>query len=413
MSQSIFPDIVRLLAEGMERRYLTTSWPTFDNTGELDRNEFLTASEASRCARRLAFDKQAGRARRAKYEAGQEPQISNNDGPRGIYARGHILEGAVVEALLASLPDGWELHNASEHQVSYYYSLLSGTPDGFLFHKASGLVYPWEIKSVHPNTNLSGMKEGRPAHTLQLKLNGYLMDRCFYSRPDTAPTGYVSMASLGFLVYVNCHDVNDVRVFNVDLDTPQHAHSVEWLDEVYAKAEKVLTVVDAGEDPNEALGPTGVITGECQYCPFKSQCKYVGPRPTIPTSIAGTFAAMRTAKTVAPTVASEPLDPLEERRKKVRGLFFEYAALKAGLKADEAVLDNLKAEIIQAIADFGTDKVLIACGYRAELVPVKGRKGWDDDKIIAAVGDEVAATLLKFGNPSERLDFKPVPLGSL
>lgn len=434
-------DMKQTLQIGLTDYFLTKSWPTYDGK-TLDRNGFVTASEAMRCDRRLYFQK--------THSVPVEPGIG---GSTGIFIRGHMVEAALVDALIAGLPEDWEVHDAADLQVSYYSEELamSGTPDGYLLHKPSGLVHPIEIKSTHPNKNLESMTDATPAHKLQLRINAFLMADCWLREPQHVPAGFKNFAHIGFVIYADCNDMHRLRVFEVPIFTRPEYLQADWPSDLQAaaqKAQNIMYMIEEGA-PEDSFQASGILTGECKYCDFANSCKARNARGSaIPAAVAGAgagvfgggrmagksmptqaqIAQMAKTTTMFPTVNPNPIgavasgllnqinigiaprgatpDPKKQRQTELLLLLGDFAELQATKNEATAAYENCKELVKEAIRTDGDDGTLTVGRYTATLTPVNGRETWDTPALKATLGDDEAKKYLKYGKPSLRLDFK-------
>lgn len=230
-----FPDLSTALDAGYEDANRGgKSWPTYDGA-ELDRSKFVTASEVTKCARKIKFEKAA-------------PPVPFTDW--GYAERGHMIEAWAAPLLKHGLGEvGVELTHYGEHQVSYHAEYQSGTPDGLLWPLPKQ-VFVLDAKSIDPRTNY--MKLPKDGHVEQVQQNMDLVDRC--TPDDVIVVG-------GILLYIDASNLQKRRQINMapDFDMQEHLES---------RATEIMTATDPMD-----LKPEGMYkSGGCARCAFTERC---------------------------------------------------------------------------------------------------------------------------------------------
>ena len=213
------------------------TWPTFDGK-ELDRTEFLTSSEVSRCLRWTFF---------SKYPD-QYPLPVGKGGSNGYADRGHAVEAKLVKYLRLLEKIGYRFDYMGEDQRSFYDADLglSGTPDGIMYTPA-GEIYLLEFKSIDPRFNKANLpKKGHPHQTVQ---NMALVQKCL----GINFTG-------GILFYVDASDVWKVTEF-----------AIEYRPELIELSSQRADLLWDAEEPDD-LEAEGLYNGDCDLCPFTHHC---------------------------------------------------------------------------------------------------------------------------------------------
>lgn len=253
-------------------------WPTYDGH-ELKRYDYLSASEASKCVRELAFN---------KHEEQKKVQIDDfwnqitddefeshlrgmgDSDVRGIFSRGNWMEEWVVDQLLATADGGVEYYFVGKDQRSFYTNehRLSGTPDGVRVDWDAMTYRVLEFKSTQ-----NPIYDARPAHRTQLGFNMSLLGGIFSEgladEPCDAPFSSLTQED-GLLLYVNTDNYLLMNEYAVPVD-PAH--------EVYhrsaAKARALFSVDCNGAvtvaDP-ATLVAEGLQNRGCYFCKHKSAC---------------------------------------------------------------------------------------------------------------------------------------------
>lgn len=224
-------------------------WPTFDGS-TLDRNMFVTASEAHRCMRQLFFDKQAGKLSTGDVIAsGEVSPYAHSDW--GFFARGNNVEDWMVATLRRALdifqPHGFEFRNMGGEQVSYHHEYQAGTPDVLLV-RTDNVCFVGDFKSIDPRTNTTRLP--KPENVTQIQQNIDLVRSC---------TDYDVRG--GFLFYTNASNYETMIQRPVEVDEPR-------IIDLRSRARRVMTAADAG-----VLPPEGMWTQDgCKYCKHTDKC---------------------------------------------------------------------------------------------------------------------------------------------
>lgn len=204
-----------------------------------DRTDTIGASEIMRCARYLWA---------VKNEVEGEPQ------GWGFMERGNIIEAWAVDRLLAA---GVPIEKAGDDQETLLDGFLSGTPDGFV---GDCVV---EFKSRDPRAR----REPKRNHIIQTQINIELAGK-----------------ARGMLVYINASDLSDIEEIPVERDP----------DVIPMAKERARTVYRA--QSMDELPREGWIAadGECDLCPFRSQCVKDAPEGVgVPDEVESELAALR------------------------------------------------------------------------------------------------------------------------
>ena len=226
--------IDNLIREGYDLLNETTDWPTYDNSGGLDRSKFVTSSEIWNCSRRIKYDK--------LYPSDAFPTW-------GWAERGNVLERWAIEQVSAALRvhhRSYTLLSAGDRQVSFYDQTQSGTPDAILRYP-DYTVDVWEIKSIDPRTARRNLPKDQ--HIWQLQQNMDLVGHCLDTKVRT-----------GRLIYIDASNLQD----RLELDVPPNW---ELMDKLHAKADRIMSK----ENP-EDLVTEGIVRGECKLCRHKERC---------------------------------------------------------------------------------------------------------------------------------------------
>jgi len=226
-------------------------WPVYPHGEALDRTQYVTASEVSKCARRVKFDKLAMAAGDYDPELGTKNPSSID---WGFFERGHTIEAWAVELITAGWhvahEGGYDLLFTGKEQYSFVDGFQSGTPDGVFLSRngAAPRIGILEIKSIDPRTNKNRLP--KPEHVDQVMQNLDLVSRAF----DAVPIG-------GDILYIDASNYKDIRPFHVHWDEAK-------ADELADRAEWIMKT-DRPEDlPDEGMYKSGV----CKTCPHKGPC---------------------------------------------------------------------------------------------------------------------------------------------
>jgi CRISPR/Cas system-associated exonuclease Cas4 (RecB family) len=333
-----------------------SSWPTYDGL-ELDRAEFLTSSEVSKCLRWTFFSKHQLRF----------PLPKGADGNNGFAARGHAVEAAFVEKIKLLETQGYRFEYLGADQRSFYDADigLSGTPDG-LMYLPDGSCYLLELKSIDPRFNKNNLpKKGHIPQTVQ---NMYLVQKCLG----------IKLAG-GILFYIDASNLWDVMEFPVAFD--QDLVELSW--------NRATELWDALEPTD--LEPEGVFTGDCDLCPFTDHCSQaVGMSALLAKSrdLAGPFLA-----SVEPSVLNAEEESTMET----------WLGAMAERKKWETAEDAVKKDVQMLVTEHGG--AVITKGKT--LVTAKmseGRAGIDKVLLVAAGVD--LASVTSQGKPFITLNVK-------
>lgn len=228
------PQLANLIREGVNLQ--VKRWPTY--TGEeLDRRNFVTASEVGGCLRQAYLTKRT-------------PMKESGDG-WGYAERGHAVEAWIVDKINTALDNKaheWEFLNIGQNQVSYHYNFQSGTPDGILLRTVSNHALVLDIKSIDPRTNRKNLP--RKKDIKQVHQNADLLRKCLNLNVVGA-----------ILFYMDASNFEDSVQKNIDLDE----NLIRLMEE---RARRVMTAKDQSDLPPEGL----LEANGCKYCPVTSLC---------------------------------------------------------------------------------------------------------------------------------------------
>lgn len=252
-------------------------WPTFDG-GTLTRSDFVTASEAANCSRRLAFEKQAERdtvtipdywdtLSDEEFQARMDDM--GDDDKRGIFERGHHMELWVEEKLRAGLEEHEALICTGKSQLSFYLkgAKVSGTPDGMFLDTKMRTIKFVEVKSTD-----NPMSSPRWSHVNQTQVNMGLVDTLInndmlFSVHGWNLNGYIVLG--GSILYINPSNYLTMQEFWLDYDNGAAVNAA-------ADKAKLLFGKDNSVTLPENLPPEGLDQwGGCTFCGFKSLCSYI------------------------------------------------------------------------------------------------------------------------------------------
>lgn len=253
-------------------------WPTYDGK-MLDRNEYVTASEATSCVRKLAFEKIQGK--NAVYvpdfwESMTDEEFSlrlkamNDTDSRGIFARGNTIESWIVSMLQASRTDFEDYMFLGGDQRSFYSNAkrISGTPDGLYINHETRTWLVLEFKSTQ-----NPISSPKYAHVNQLRINMGLIQSLADRVTEIydVPLSSYKMES-GILLYVDACNYLTMQEFEIEFDNS------EAFQRAFAKAKALF--VKQGDSlvhrAPEDLKPEGLDTpGGCYFCDKKAECQAI------------------------------------------------------------------------------------------------------------------------------------------
>jgi hypothetical protein len=201
-----------------------------------NRADFLNASEAGLCTRRLWYDKRS-------IASGETHR------PYGVFDRGHAFEHWCVTYLAAGLArvEGHLLYTGTKQKRLILPDFrLAGTPDGLIvWPDQSETVL--EVKSHGSAQNYdNGPSE---MHVRQTELNIELFHETTRHRPED-----------GIVIYGLAEDYGRLALHRVER---RPAVFIEMLG-------KAAAAFDA--DNAAAVTAEGVITKQCVICPYRSRC---------------------------------------------------------------------------------------------------------------------------------------------
>jgi hypothetical protein len=228
-------DAVReMIMEARRSEAAARPFPSGVSAGD-NRAEFLNASEAGLCTRRLWYSKHGA--------AGE------NHHPYGVFDRGHAFELWLTTYLAAGLAraNGRLLYaGAKQKRLMLPGFRLAGTPDG-LIEWADKSESVLEVKSHGAAANYdAGPSE---MHVRQTELNIELFHEVTAHRPED-----------GILVYGLAEDYGRLAL-----------HRIERRPAVFIE---MLGKAAAAFDAENAAAVTaeGIVTRQCAICPYRSRC---------------------------------------------------------------------------------------------------------------------------------------------
>ncbi len=249
-------------------------WPTYDG-GDLDRDSYVTASEATRCARQLAYSKRA----KAKHplEATEEEleAMIKAVGPNhkfGYFERGHAIEAWAVKMIRTALLAGEKLLIAGNEQVSMYLNTfrISGTPDGIFYTEDT----PMELTLLEIKSTGTMPASVSRAHQAQTNINMGLINHLLeeykekFAKQINCPYTEGMQITSAKVLYIESNNYMNMVEFKVEYDD-----GVAMI-AAYEKGRQVFI----GDDVHlpENVKPEGRETaGECWFCEFKRHCNMI------------------------------------------------------------------------------------------------------------------------------------------
>lgn len=224
-------------------------WPVWPHGEQLDRSQYVTASEISRCARQIKFEKESMK------QQGYDPHLGTKNPSSidwGFFERGHNIESWAVDIISAGWGSesehGFDLVHTGKYQFSFVSGYQSGTPDGVFLKQDGTQVGILEIKSIDPRTNKNRLP--KPEHVKQVIQNMDLVSE----NMDAIPIG-------GDILYIDASNYKDVRPFHVRWD---HDAAID----LERRAEWIMEAASPADLPDEGMYQSGV----CVKCPFKKEC---------------------------------------------------------------------------------------------------------------------------------------------
>jgi hypothetical protein len=273
-----------------------------------NRADFLNASEAGLCTRRLWY---------SKHGAAGEVRL-----PYGVFDRGHAFEHWLVTyftAALARVGGGLLYAGIKQERLMLPDFRLAGTPDG-LIEWPDRLESVLEVKSHSTAQNYdNGPSE---MHVRQAELNIELFHETTTHRPEDA-----------IIIYGLAEDYGRLALHRIER---RPAVFIEML----GKAAAAFDADNAAEVTAE-----GAITKQCVICPYRTRCA-AAQMQAIPAAGSGGF-NQATLRTIDRLVAARP-----------RAVEAEDEAARARAE--------IEAEIIAMLTDGGASKVK-RIGYVVQL----------------------------------------------
>lgn len=379
-------------------------WPTYDEK-TLDRTEYITASEASKCARMLAFEKIAGKLRVAVEDFWDKMPDEEfkahllgmgNDDMRGIFERGNAMEDWLVSHLERMEQPGEHFLLLGDDQRSFYTDKrkVSGTPDGLYVNLNEGFYRVLEFKSSQ-----NPITEPRDYHVRQLSVNFGLIEMLakegLLDEWMGAPLSQMECKG-GNLLYVETDNWLKLTEFKI-----QNDKGVAY-EEACMKARKVFVKDKSGaivvRQP-DTVEPEGLKTWNgCYFCNHKTACRQIEQGK------AHTEASERLSNIIkreAGKVAVVPKMPdfkAGVTKKQLAEMLLQYDEARASEKAHEKVKEAIKKHVKEWInkqegrtADFVEDGVTFTISLSTST-----RAGAYDMKALGAKMEELGVSIVQF-----------------
>lgn len=369
-------------------------WPAYDGT-TLDRNEYITASEASKCVRQLSFEKHKGMATVAIpdfWETMSDEDfkahllnMGNND-KRGIFERGNVMESWIVTMLMAMEQEGEDTLYLGEEQRSFYTNKkkVSGTPDGVYVNHEEKTWRTLEFK-----TSQNEIIEPRNNHVTQVQMNAGLID---HLNQIGAIDPYVGFAFSEYklvgvnLAYINTDNWLDIEEFKFQPDNgeafsqaSQKARTL-WYKDPVSKTVKMRNPQD--------LPPEGLESwGGCMFCDNRAACQEIEQSRQNADTVARIqkAAAFVNGERKPPTM---PVFSADVSRDKVIGVLLEYDGARAEESAAKKVKEAMKEAVKPWLAEQEDRKAEFTedgLKFSATLTSSERDGGYDMDQIRAAL----------------------------
>lgn len=362
------------------------AWPTYDGK-TLNRREFVTASEATNCVRRLAFEKlrEAAAVTIPNYWETMDPheyhmrlEAMADDDKLGIFERGHHMELWVKDKLesYAYASDGEEsVICMGDDQVSFYLkdARLSGTPDGiYLFHAVK------EIRVIEIKSTDNRPSSPRDNHVAQVELNMAIV-QCLIDEGKLVRlhgqdlSGY--KVTGGQLIYVNPSNYLTLDEF-----------FIPFTSEAFSKAADKAKMLFDGMLPHAPadLPPEGLEKwGACRFCDFKFECAAIEMEQK---HQANAEKLRGLASGQAPAIRTLPFFANDTKREEIVRVILDYDAYNKAEKDAAAHKDALKDAVKQWIKTQPGAKVSFSDQGRVFKLSVSTSEragGFDNDKLAA------------------------------
>lgn len=380
------------------------SWPTYDGA-TLTRSDFITASEASKCLRNLAFTKHDERAtvtvddywnQMGVEEYNQRlTAFTHVNSPQGIFARGHNIEAWAVKQINDGLTDDEVFLFAGEHQRSFYDNKdkVSGTPDG-VFLDEDGKMWLTEFKSS--NTQVAMPKMG---HETQVLVNIGLIEHLIRKHGVKKVLGHKNLPDTfagGTLLYIVADDYLNMSEFPV-----QHDSGALYV-KTTQRAKKLFTP-DGGLTRPSDLPPEGLSNNGCFFCQYKSICAAVEEDRRDTENLAKLRSIIDKATRKKPTM---PKFKAQADRDEVIKLLIKYDDLSQTEKEAKEQKDALKATIKEWVSQQDEMKCKFsALGRKISVSLSKSeRAGGVDRKKLEAFLKSVGAKYSNYVKPSTEVE---------
>lgn len=331
-------------------------WPTHDGKN-LNRTAYITASEASKCARSLAFGKSAERKvvpvehywdnlTDDEFNAALL-SMPNND-MRGIFERGNTIESWLVGHLAAMCQEDEYFLALGDEQISFYddHTRTSGTPDGIYVNKATKTWRGLEFKSTQ-----NPIAAPRDNHVTQLGHNMGLIDLLAKEGELDDCLGFpISEYECegGNLLYVDACNYLEMKEFWTSFSVEALAMSATKAAKVFVMDKTGAFVIEDGlpaiRDP-KTVEPEGLENNGCYFCEHKAACRVIeeGKKHTETASKLRTMIDRR-AKSL-PEAIKMPTFNVDTPKKEVAKRLHEYN----DARQDEAAAKKIKEAVKKAV----------------------------------------------------------------
>lgn len=369
-------------------------WPAYDGT-TLDRNAYITASEATKCIRQLSFEKHEGIATveipdfwETMSDEDFKAHLLNmgNDDKRGIFERGNYMESWIVERLQSMDQEGEDTLFLGDDQRSFYTNKkkVSGTPDGVYVNHEARTWRALEFKSTQ-----NEIVEPRSNHVTQAQFNGGLIDHLNQQGFLDEFMGFEFSAYRWAgcnLMYVGTDNWLDIQEFKQQPDGGQAFSDAAakarqlWYKDPVSKTVKM-------RQPEE-LPPEGLQSWSgCMFCSKRAACSDIELRKQNDETAARirAAAAFGTEGRKPPTM---PVFSADMARDKIIGVLLEYDSARteesAAKKVKEAIKESVKPWITEQEgrkAEFTEDGLK----FSVTLTSSERDAGYDMDQIRAAL----------------------------
>lgn len=380
------------------------SWPTYDGS-TLTRSDFITASEANKCLRNLAFTKHDERATAVIEDYWDQMSVeeynrrleafTHINSPQGIFDRGHNIEAWAVRQIRAGLTDDEVFLFAGEYQRSFYDAKdrVSGTPDG-VFLDEDGKMWLTEFKSS--NTPVAAPKSG---HETQVLVNIGLIEHLIKKHGVKKVLGHDNLPDKfagGTLLYILADDYLNMSEFPVE-------HDAGALYVKTSQRAKKLFKPDGSLTRPSELPPEGITNNGCFFCKYKQICAAVEEEHRDASNLAKLRNIIDKETGKKPTM---PVFKAAADRDKVIKLLIKYDDLSQTEKDAKEQKDAIKASIKEWVAMQEDMKCKFSALGRKISVSLSRseRAGGVDKKKLEAFLESVGAKYSNYVKPSTEVE---------